>query len=191
MKQRAFIQEDAGTTVETQFGRVELFCSGNGITRIELPQARMECRCDRSGRGTNAQYHPALERRAVQLLREYFAGKRVSFDLPLDLRPATAFQRAVWKAAATIPYGETRSYAWIAKRIGRPKAARAVGQALGANPVPVIIPCHRVITSAGALGGFTGGLPMKKRLLAMEAGEKRAPKRVNRKCEGMAKECGR
>jgi O6-methylguanine-DNA--protein-cysteine methyltransferase len=76
----------------------------------------------------------------VKLLQQYFSGRRVSFDLPLDLRDYTPFQRAVWKAAATIPYGETRSYAWIAKKIGKPKAARAVGQALGANPVPILIP---------------------------------------------------
>jgi methylated-DNA-[protein]-cysteine S-methyltransferase len=79
-------------------------------------------------------------RRTAKLLQQYFSGRRVSFDLPLDLSYYTPFQRAVWKAAALIPYGETRSYAWIAKRIGRPKAARAVGQAMGANPVPVLIP---------------------------------------------------
>jgi O6-methylguanine-DNA--protein-cysteine methyltransferase len=78
--------------------------------------------------------------KTVKRLQQYFSGRRVSFDLPLDLSYYTPFQRAVWKAAAAIPYGETRSYAWIAKRIGRPKAARAVGQALGANPVPILIP---------------------------------------------------
>ena len=78
--------------------------------------------------------------KTVKRLQQYFSGRRVSFDLPLDLSYYTPFQRAVWKTAAAIPYGETRSYAWIAKRIGRPKAARAVGQALGANPVPILIP---------------------------------------------------
>ncbi len=77
---------------------------------------------------------------AVTQLRGYFAGKRVSFDLPIDLRYYTPFQRAVWTAVAEIPYGETRSYAWIAKRINRPRSARAVGQAVGANPIPIIIP---------------------------------------------------
>jgi O6-methylguanine-DNA--protein-cysteine methyltransferase len=79
-------------------------------------------------------------KRAVMLLQRYFTGERVSFDLPLDLRYYTRFQQAVWKAAAEIPYGGTRSYAWIAKRIRKPLAARAVGQAMGANPVPIIIP---------------------------------------------------
>jgi len=79
-------------------------------------------------------------KRTVKLIQQYFSGRRVSFDLPLDLSYYTPFQRAVWKAAASIPYGETRSYTWIAKRIGRPTAARAVGQAMGANPVPILIP---------------------------------------------------
>jgi len=83
---------------------------------------------------------PALLNRAVRLLQKYFAGEPVLFDLALDLGYYTDFQRAVWKAAASIPYGETRSYAWIANKIGKPKAARAVGQALGANPVPILIP---------------------------------------------------
>ncbi len=190
MKRRTCLEEGAGTAVETPLGTVALFYSEKGITRIELPQEGKTYRHDRSEEG-KAKRYVALERRAAGLLRQYFAGARITFDLPLDLRQATDFQRAVWNAAAKIPYGETRSYAWIAKRIGRPKAARAVGQALGANPVPVIIPCHRVITSVGRLGGFTGGLRMKKRLLAMEAGGKRAPKGVNRQSEGMAKECGR
>jgi len=78
--------------------------------------------------------------KAVKLLQQYFSGEHVSFDLPLDLRYYTRFQQAVWKAAAEIPYGGTRSYAWIARRINNPRAARAVGQAMGANPVPVLIP---------------------------------------------------
>jgi O6-methylguanine-DNA--protein-cysteine methyltransferase len=78
--------------------------------------------------------------RTAKLLGTYFSGKRVSFDLPVDMRYHTAFRQAVWKAAAEIPFGETRSYAWIAKRIGNPRAVRAVGQALGANPIPIIIP---------------------------------------------------
>jgi O-6-methylguanine DNA methyltransferase len=111
---------------------------------------------------------PSVLGKAVKLLRKYFSGERVSFDLALDLRYYTAFQQAVWKASAEIPRGETRSYAWIAKKIKKPRAVRAVGQALGANPVPVIIPCHRVISSSGALGGYSGGLGVKEKLLALE-----------------------
>jgi O-6-methylguanine DNA methyltransferase len=88
--------------------------------------------------------------------------------VPLDLG-GTPFQRAVWSAARAIPFGETRTYAQVAAAVGRPGAARAVGQALGANPVPLLVPCHRVVATGGGLGGFTGGLEMKARLLALEA----------------------
>jgi O-6-methylguanine DNA methyltransferase len=88
--------------------------------------------------------------------------------VPLDLSAGTAFQQAVWQALCRIPYGETRSYAWVAGQIGRPRATRAVGSACGANPIPVIVPCHRVIASDGSLGGFSCGLKWKKRLLALE-----------------------
>lgn len=86
----------------------------------------------------------------------------------MDLSSGTSFQQKVWRALTKIPFGQTRSYAWVAQKIGKPKASRAVGAACGANPVPVVIPCHRVVASDGSLGGFGGGLPMKRRLLAVE-----------------------
>ena len=86
----------------------------------------------------------------------------------VDLRAGTAFQQVVWRMLQTIPYGETRSYAWVARQIGKPKATRAVGAACGANPVPIVVPCHRVVGSDGSLGGFSGGLALKRRLLALE-----------------------
>ncbi|MBN1692717.1 MAG: MGMT family protein [Dehalococcoidales bacterium] len=95
-------------------------------------------------------------------------GQRVDFPDKLDLQGATDFQRKVWEATKQIPYGQTRSYEWVAKQVGKPGAARAVGQALGKNPLPVVVPCHRVITCDGKSGGFGGGLAMKKRLLALE-----------------------
>jgi methylated-DNA-[protein]-cysteine S-methyltransferase len=104
---------------------------------------------------------------AERQLREYFAGERFVFDLELD--PAgTPFQRAVWSAVAAIPYGETRSYRDIATAVGRPKGFRAMGQANGRNPLPIVIPCHRVINTGGALGGYGGGLDRKKDLLKLE-----------------------
>ncbi len=106
-------------------------------------------------------------RQALDQLRRYFAGERVQFSCPLDLR-GTAFQISVWKELYRIPYGQTRTYAQIADAIGSPKAVRAVGAANGANPVAVIVPCHRVIGSNGALTGYGGGLPMKEWLLALE-----------------------
>ncbi len=105
----------------------------------------------------------------VERLRSYFSGSWVSFPDELDLSEATPFQRQVWQATRLIPYGETRSYLWVAKQTGRPAAVRAVGQALGKNILPVIIPCHRVIAADGSLGGFTGGLKMKRRLLELES----------------------
>jgi methylated-DNA-[protein]-cysteine S-methyltransferase len=106
---------------------------------------------------------------AIEQLEQYFAGERVEFDLPLDMR-GTDFQRNVWEALLTIPYGETRSYGEIAKQIGRPDRARAVGAANGSNPVSIIVPCHRVIGSDGSLTGYGGGLPRKRWLLDHEAG---------------------
>ena len=100
-------------------------------------------------------------------LREYFAGKRAEFDLPLA-PTGTAFQLSVWRQLQEIPYGETISYGELARRVGNPKASRAVGSANGANPLPIVIPCHRVIAGDGTLGGFGGGLPTKQTLLALE-----------------------
>ncbi len=98
----------------------------------------------------------------------YFCGEKVDFVANLDLSQATQFERSVWEATRCIPWGETRSYSWIAQKVGKPQAPRAVGQALGRNPLPIIVPCHRVLTSDGKLGGFGGGLPMKQFLLALE-----------------------
>ncbi|MBP7775562.1 MAG: methylated-DNA--[protein]-cysteine S-methyltransferase [Acidobacteria bacterium] len=104
-------------------------------------------------------------------LREYFAGRRTSFDI--DVEPhGTDFQRRVWRALVEIPYGETTSYGALARRIGAEKAVRAVGLANGANPIAVVIPCHRVIGASGALTGFGGGLPTKRALLDLEQGQR-------------------
>jgi len=104
----------------------------------------------------------------VERLKAYFAGQRVDFSEKLDLSSATPFQRQVWRLTRLIPYGETRSYGWIAKRLGKIGAARAVGQALARNHLPVIIPCHRVVGSDRGLGGYSGGVRVKKSLLRLE-----------------------
>ena len=106
---------------------------------------------------------------ALSEIHAYLRGKLREFTVPVDLR-GTEFQRDVWNAIARIPYGQTISYGELAAAIKRPKATRAVGQATGANPVPIIIPCHRVIGSSGGLIGFGGGLPLKERLLGLERG---------------------
>jgi methylated-DNA-[protein]-cysteine S-methyltransferase len=106
--------------------------------------------------------------RAASELREYFGGQRAQFDVPLDWGRMAPFQRAVLEATATVPFGHVDTYAGIARKIGKPGATRAVGNALGRNPIPVIVPCHRVIRSDATIGGYTGGLGIKHRLLAIE-----------------------
>jgi methylated-DNA-[protein]-cysteine S-methyltransferase len=106
---------------------------------------------------------------AARQLREWFAGERTAFDLPLDLDGATAFQRRAWLALAEVPYGTTRSYGAQARVLGAPRAARAVGAANARNPLPIVLPCHRLVGADGALTGFAGGLDVKRALLAHEA----------------------
>jgi len=170
----------------TPLGWVGVAASDRGICRIVLPKKEKKTTerelanaeyGRRKAEGTTASAHDILKK-SITLLQKYFSGKPVSFNLSLDTRSYTPFQQAVWQAAAEIPSGETRSYAWIAKRIKNPRAVRAVGQALGANPIPIIIPCHRVISSAGTLGGFAGGLSMKKGLLALEAGKQKGKQTI-------------
>jgi methylated-DNA-[protein]-cysteine S-methyltransferase len=117
--------------------------------------------------------HPVL-RQARRELAEYFARERTSFDVPLGAA-GTPFQKAVWAALVTIPYGETRGYAALARQIGRPTAARAVGAANGRNPLSIIVPCHRVVGSDGSLTGFAGGLDAKRYLLELETRPRRSP----------------
>ena len=111
--------------------------------------------------------HPVLKQ-ARQQLGEYFAGQRSMFDMPLDLRCGTVFQQSVWQALLGIPPGETASYGEISRRIGNPAAVRAVGGAVGRNPVSIIVPCHRVMGSNGTLTGYGGGLTRKTALLQLE-----------------------
>ncbi|HKE21306.1 MAG TPA: methylated-DNA--[protein]-cysteine S-methyltransferase [Bryobacteraceae bacterium] len=122
------------------------------------------------GRGSGQQdrRHPVL-REAESQLRAYFAGDLRQFELPLEPE-GTPFQQRVWKELLKIPYGETRSYMEIAQHIGAPAAVRAVGAANGANPLPIVVPCHRVIGASGKLVGYGGGLNLKRRLLALERG---------------------
>lgn len=111
--------------------------------------------------------HPVLQQAARQL-QDYFEGRRSDFDLPLDLRHGTPFQQSVWQALLAIPPGCTTSYAELGRRLGRPQAARAVGAAVGRNPVSIVVPCHRVLGTAGGLTGYAGGLERKTALLKLE-----------------------
>jgi methylated-DNA-[protein]-cysteine S-methyltransferase len=113
------------------------------------------------------QYDEGPFRETIDQLKGYFAGKLRSFDLPLA-PSGTPFQKEVWSALQTIPYGETRSYGELARHLGRPTAFRAVGGANARNPIPIVIPCHRVVGAAGSLTGFGGGVSIKHRLLTLE-----------------------
>ena len=101
-------------------------------------------------------------------LKSYFSGKKVSFRQPLDLSGGTPFQKKVWKAMQRIPPGQTKSYSWLARQTGGKNKARAAGAACGANPIPIVVPCHRVVRSDGGLGGYGGGLAAKRKLLNVE-----------------------
>jgi methylated-DNA-[protein]-cysteine S-methyltransferase len=144
----------------TPIGTLRLVSDGESLIGIEF-EGRYG-----SGAGVLAGSDPALDACARQL-SEYFAGSRRSFDLPMA-PVGTVFQRSVWAALAAIPYGELHSYRDIARAIGRPAATRAVGAANGRNPLPIVVPCHRVVGSDGSLTGFAGGLEIKRQLLQLE-----------------------
>jgi methylated-DNA-[protein]-cysteine S-methyltransferase len=154
---------------ETDMGWVGILASARGLLATTLPQPTAPEARQLLERINEANKSPDAFHDLVERLKEYYRGRKVAFPDKLDLTGATSFQRAVWTAAQRIPYGETRSYRWVAERIGKPQAARAVGQALGRNPLAIIVPCHRVVASDGGLGGFGGGLEMKRRLLQREA----------------------
>ena len=145
--------------------RLRLAASASGIRTIEFDTAGAAAG---AVAGTENRGN-ALLAEAVRQLRAYFAGELRDFVLPLDMR-GTDFQIRVYRQLLTIPYGETRSYAEIARVIGAEKAVRAVGAANGANPLAIVVPCHRVIGSSGKLTGYGGGLPLKQRLLELERG---------------------
>ena len=156
--------------VSTKFGWVGLGGSEVGLVLLTLPKSSRKAALS----GIKEFAGDAVEDTSAfsdlpYRLQGYFDGEKVSFPDSLDLSGATTFHRAVWNATRSIPYGETRTYAWVAQQIGRPQAFRAVGGALARNPFPIIVPCHRVLASNGNLGGFSGGLALKKRLLELEA----------------------
>ncbi len=165
------------TCFKSSYGWVGVARSDQGLTRVTFgaptePAIKNRLRNGSHGkRGlyplTRNSLDPELLN-AVELLTKYFNGVPVEFDLRLDLSTGTRFQRSVWETALRIPYGTVQSYGWIAQQIDKPNAMRAVGGAMGANPLAVIVPCHRVVRSDGGLGGYAGGLDWKRKLLSME-----------------------
>ncbi len=152
-------------SLETPIGDLRLAASEDGLVAVVFPNEKKK-RAFAETRGPGAAR--AHLDRAATALKEYFAGKRSDFS-DIDLAPrGTEFQLRVWRALQKIPFGATKSYAEIARAIGNPNAMRAVGLANGKNPLPIVVPCHRVIGADGSLTGFGGGLPTKKWLLAHE-----------------------
>ena len=161
---------------KTDLGWMGVGATARGVAKAVLPR-RSRAAVERefasylrapsfSAEGSRvATHHVEVARNEI---RSYLAGRRQILDLPLDLEGQPVFRRKVWDVLRTIPYGRVRSYGWVARKIGTPRAARAVGGACGNNPTPLIVPCHRVVAGDGSLGGFSGGLPAKKRLLRLE-----------------------
>lgn len=158
------------TTYGSPLGPLTLTASEHGLSGLQFPVRARDL--------TEAGRRPEAFTVAVEQLEEYFAGTRTAFTVPLDLRAGTAFQRAVWAQLLTIPCGVTVSYTELAGRVGRPDRVRAVAAAVGRTPVPVIVPCHRVVGAGGELTGYLGGLHRKRALLDLEAavaGDRPAP----------------
>ena len=150
------------TYTESPIGPLLLAGDDSGLRRLGFPEGKNPPQPSPEWRRDDQSLRYVAEQ-----LDAYFAGRLRDFDLPLQMQ-GTPFQLSVWKALRDIPYGETISYAELARRVGKPKGPRAVGHANGANPIPIVVPCHRVIASDGKLGGFGGGLKTKEALLELE-----------------------
>jgi methylated-DNA-[protein]-cysteine S-methyltransferase len=146
---------------DTPLGRLTLSASDAGLDGLFFP--------GRAPARDGADHCPERFEQAVVQLEEYFTGTRTQFDLAIDLSGGTPFQRAVWQELQAISFGETISYGELADRLGRPDRARAVGAAVGRTPLPIVVPCHRVVSAGGKLTGYLGGLQRKQALLDMEA----------------------
>jgi methylated-DNA-[protein]-cysteine S-methyltransferase len=160
----------AYTATDSPFGTLLLAATPRGLVRVGLPNQDSEALLVDLARRVSPRVleTPAPFEEARRELELYFEGELTDFDLPLDWRLSKDFRRRVLRAIARIPYGQTRSYTEMATSAGNERAVRAAGTACGSNPLPLVVPCHRVLRSGGALGGYGGGLPMKEALLRLE-----------------------
>lgn len=154
--------------VDAPFGPVFVARTERGVCRVSFRSAEERLLDDLERRGLLPELAPERLDRERRQLSDYFEGKRRLFDLPIDVRWGTEFERDVLNAASHIPFGTCESYSDVARRIGRPNSQRAVGNALGKNPIAIVIPCHRVVASGGKLGGYTGGVDIKRVLMEIE-----------------------
>lgn len=161
----------AYTTTDSPFGELLLAATPRGLVRVGLPSQEPDALLqDLASRvSPRVLEAPGQFDEARRELDLYFEGRLRDFDLPLDWRLSKDFRRRALRAVARIPYGETRSYMQVARKAGNERAVRAAGTACGTNPIPIVVPCHRVLRSGGGLGGYGGGLPMKRSLLDMES----------------------
>jgi methylated-DNA-[protein]-cysteine S-methyltransferase len=162
--------------IDSPVGRLLLAATPRGLVRVSFPVESPEKVLEELASSVSPRVleSPAQLDEARRELDHYFEGRLQDFDLPLDWQLTRGFYRKVLRATARIPYGQTRSYTQMAKRAGSPRAVRAAGSALGSNPLPIIVPCHRVLRSGGALGGYGGGLETKRALLELEGALKTA-----------------
>jgi methylated-DNA-[protein]-cysteine S-methyltransferase len=167
----AGVLDVAYRTIGTPVGELLLAATGEGLVRVAYASQGLDDVLAALATAVSPRIlrAPARLDLVARQLDEYFAGRRTAFELPLDLRLATGFRRAVIAHLPSIPYGHTESYAQVAVAAGSPKAVRAVGTACATNPLPVVVPCHRVVRSDGTSGGYVGGPDAKRTLLTMEA----------------------
>ena len=159
---------------ETRIGWIGLGLEDGAVSACTLPRPRREEALEAMlALGAEEPADPSELGDLPERLRRYAQGEAVDLSDGVRIATGTPFQRDVWRVLSEIPRGETRSYAWVAQRIARPRAVRAVGQAVGSNPLPVLVPCHRVVASDGSLGGYGGGLRMKEELLRLEGAKVR------------------
>ena len=168
--EREGLLDVAYTEIDSPVGKLMLAATPRGLVRITFPVEEPETVLEQLATKVSPRIleSPARLDHVRRELDRYFEGRLQQFDLPLDWQLTRGFYRKVLRATARIPYGKTRSYGEMAKRAGSPRAVRATGTALGSNPLPIIVPCHRVLRSGGALGGYGGGLEVKQALLELE-----------------------
>jgi O-6-methylguanine DNA methyltransferase len=172
------------TAADSPLGKIYLAASERGLVLVEFGRSRGASlflnELHKLYPAYSIEENPVPFRNTITWLDNYFSGKKVSISgsgIKFDFRSGTKFQQLVWKTLCRIPYGQSRSYKWVAEQIENPKSVRAVGQANGRNPIPIIVPCHRVINADGTLGGYSGGRDIKKKLLAIEG------IKINAKCQ--------
>ncbi|TMQ63537.1 MAG: methylated-DNA--[protein]-cysteine S-methyltransferase [Candidatus Eisenbacteria bacterium] len=180
-KAKAKREEVAQATIRAPLGKVWVLATESGLREIRLSSREAPTRAEMRSKGWKLIRRPRWTDPVRRLIEGYLTGTERRLEIPLDLGAGTPFQRRVWEAARKIPYGTAASYVDLARLAGYPRASRAVGNALGANPVPIVVPCHRVIHADRSIGGFSSGLTWKRFLLELERGQLELPMKPRRR----------